>query len=33
MFENDKHIAIDNFKIFDVNDLDTLLHKILNYAK
>ncbi|HIP11521.1 MAG TPA: sensor domain-containing diguanylate cyclase [Arcobacter sp.] len=33
MFENDKLIAIENFKIFEVDDLNTLLHKILNYAK
>ena len=33
MFENDKLIAIDDFRIFEVDDLNTLLHKILNYAK
>jgi len=33
MFENDKLIAIEDFKIFEVDDLNTLLHKILNYSK
>jgi transcriptional regulator with GAF, ATPase, and Fis domain len=33
MFEGDKLVAIEEFSVFETNDLDTLLHKILNYAK